>query len=80
MRPKTKRTIVALEALEVALAELAKLPETPETEALLSRGFALQREVKAWADKPATPVQREAMMKKVLALHIAISKMRAAAT
>ena len=80
MRPKTKRTIVALEALEVALAELSKLPETAETESLLLRGFQLQREVKAWADKPATPVQREAMMKKVLSLHVAISRLRTSLT
>jgi hypothetical protein len=75
MRPKTKRTVVALEALEVALAELARLPETPEAEALLKKGFALQREVKAWADKPAMAQQREAMMKKVLGLHVAVSRL-----
>lgn len=75
MRPKTKRTVVALEALEDALAQLAQLPESAEGDALLVKGFALQREVKGWADNPATPDQREAMMKKVLALHIAISRL-----
>ncbi len=75
MGPKTKRTVVALEALEDALAQLAKLPESAETEALLTKGFELQREVKSWDDKPATSQQREAMMKKVLSLHIAISRL-----
>ena len=72
---KTKRTVVALEALEVALVELAKLPESAETEALVTRGFEHSREVKAWADKVPTPEQREALMKKVLGLHMAVSRL-----
>lgn len=74
-RPRTKRTIVALEALEVALAQLSSLPESPESEALMKRGFELQREVKKWADDPVSPVERERMMKKVLALHMAIGRL-----
>ena len=75
LKPKTKRTVVALDALEEALSILAGLPESPESEALVQKGFVLQREIKAWSDSPPSSEAREAMMRRVLALHIAISQL-----
>jgi len=74
-RPKTARTLVALDALEVALAHIAQLPECAESEELLMKAFMLQREVKKWTDHPPTSDEREKMMKRVLSLHIAASRL-----
>ena len=72
---KTKRTVVALDALEDALAQIAALPESPEAEALLQRGFKLQRVIKDWTTMPPSGEEREAVLRRVLGLHIAASRL-----
>ena len=75
MRAPTKRMSLVLDAVQIALGQLAKLPNSPEVEDLRTKALAYEKEAKHWSEKPPTSEQREAMMKKVLALHVAVTKL-----
>jgi hypothetical protein len=75
MRAPTKRMSLVLDAIEIALGQLAKLPDSPEVEELRTKALVYERDAKHWSEKAPTSEQREAMMKKVLALHILVTKL-----
>ena len=51
------------------------MPDSPEVRALKATAAKLQAEAEAWTDKPPTYEEREAMMKKVLGLHVAATRL-----
>lgn len=65
-----------LDAIQQALATFARLPDSPEARALREQCLAVEATAKEWARVPPSVEDREAMMRKVLALHVAITKLR----
>jgi hypothetical protein len=66
---------LVMDAIQIALDQLAKMPDSPEVEALRSKGAAYAADAKAWAQVRPTAEHKEAMMKNVLALQIAVTKL-----
>ncbi len=62
-------------AIRTAAEQLAKMPRSPEVLALKSDIVALEEELAGWTTNPPASEQREGMMKKVLAIHLAITKL-----
>ncbi len=65
-----------LDSIVVVLRALATMPSTPEVRELVDRALDSERMVKAWPRQPPTPDEREAMMRKVLGLHTALTKLQ----
>lgn len=72
----SKRTALVSDAIRQALASLAILPNSEEALTLRERCLACQAVANEWSQTPPTPEEREAMMRKVIALHVAITKLR----
>jgi len=73
--PRPQRLSLALKSILAASEVLAKLPDSPEVIALRATAAKLQAEAETWPEKPPTYEEREAMMKKVLVLHVAATKL-----
>jgi hypothetical protein len=67
---------LVLKAIRSAAAQLARLPQSPDLDELRGTASACAAEAEAWKDAPPTDVQRDAMMKRVLALQVAVTKAR----
>jgi hypothetical protein len=76
MRTSSKRTSLVLDAIDLALAQLAKMPDSVEVRAWRVKAVAYEADAKDWSLAPPTAEQREAMMKKILGLHVAVTKLR----
>jgi acyl-CoA reductase-like NAD-dependent aldehyde dehydrogenase len=74
--PRSKRTPSVLDAINQALTILARLPDTEEARDLREQCRAIEETAKEWARTPPTAEDREAMMKKVLAIHVLLTKVR----
>lgn len=72
----SKRTNLALGAVDAAVAALASLPESDHTRRLLAEAESCARGIHSWVDRPPTAEEREATMKRVLGLHVAIAALR----
>jgi hypothetical protein len=70
----SKLTSPALNAIRQALATVSKLPESEEARELRDQCLAHEHIAEQWAREPPTPEEREALMKKVLALHVKVTK------
>jgi hypothetical protein len=64
-----------LDSIVSVLRALATMPSSPEVRSLADRALDCERSVKAWDERPPTPAEREAMMRTVLGLHTALSKL-----
>jgi hypothetical protein len=64
-----------LESVVAILRTLATMPTSPEVRTLVERALACESKIKSWPAQPPTANEREAMMKKVLGLHAALSKL-----
>ncbi len=73
---RSKRIPTVLDAIGQALASLSRLPETDEARALRDECLACEAIAKEWARSPPTAAEREAMTRRVLALHVSITKLR----
>lgn len=73
--PVTKRYPLLLKSFRTASAQLARMPSSPEVEALKNETVTCEGEVQAWAQNAPTNDQRELMMKKALALQVAVTKL-----
>jgi hypothetical protein len=72
--PRPERAPFVQDAIQRALATLATLPDSEEARDLRQQCLAIEQTAKAWAQHPPTPEEREAMTKKVLALHVLVTK------
>jgi len=72
----SKRTILLIDAVKQALASLDVLPDTNEARLLRKECLSWEQVAKDWAHAPPTPEERERAMKKVVALHVAIARLR----
>jgi hypothetical protein len=70
----TKRTSVVLNALQVTFKNIDAMPVSPEVDALRLRALACEAEAKRWPTSMPSAMQREAMMQRVLQIHIALAK------
>lgn len=75
MGAPTRRMSIVLDAISIAVQQLAKVPDSLEVQALRAKALAYESEVKQWTDAPPTTEQREAMMKRVLALNASVTKL-----
>lgn len=73
---RTKKTPRVLDAIHQALATFASLPDSPQARELREECLAVEATAREWALAPPSAEDREEMMRKVLALHIAITKLR----
>lgn len=74
--PRSKRTPSILDAVQQALAILARLPDTEEARDLREQCRAIEETAREWARTPPTAEDREALLKKVLAIHVLLTKVR----
>jgi hypothetical protein len=72
---RTRRMSLVMDAIQIALDQLAKMPDSPSVEALRSKAAAYAADAKGWAQVRPTAEHKEAMMKNVLALQIAVTKL-----
>lgn len=72
-RSSSKRTNLALGAVNAAVAALASLPDSDDKRRLLVEVESCARAIDAWTGQPPTAEAREAVMKRVLALHVAVA-------
>lgn len=78
MRLYSHRTTLALDAVRAAVDALEGAPATEERDRLLEEARTCERLVAAWADNPPSAGEREALMRKVLALNVAVARLRRA--
>jgi hypothetical protein len=71
-----RRTSPVLDAIRQALAVLSTLPESQETSELRDRCLAYEHIAEQWAREPPAPEEREALMKRVLTLHVLVCRVR----
>lgn len=74
--PRSKKTPGVLDAIRQALATFDALPDTPEAWKLRDECLVMEATAREWSRVPPSAEEREAMMRRVLALHIAITKLR----
>jgi hypothetical protein len=66
---------VVTDAINIVLRNLAQVPDAPEARTLREKAATCLEEAKEWKDKHPSVDQREALMKKVLGLHVAASRL-----
>lgn len=74
--PISKRTALALDAVRLALASLRVMPDSKEARALREACVSWERVVKDWEHSAPTAEDRERAMKRLVALHVAVTKLR----
>lgn len=65
--------VLALDAVRAALDRLSKLRPSEPVLVVRKECEACEATIKAWAHEPPTPKERDEMLRKLLALHIAIT-------
>lgn len=75
-RVASKRTNLALGAVDAAVAALASLPDSGEKSRLLVEAESCARAIQSWPDRQVTSEEREAMMKRLLRLHVAVASLQ----
>lgn len=75
-RVSSKRTNLALGAVDAAVAALASLPDSGEKSRLLVEAGSCACAIQSWRDRPPASEEREAMMKRVLRLHVAVAALQ----
>ncbi len=73
------RFVVVREAIAVVLRHLERLPPSDRTERLHAWLDDCRQEVEHWSDSPPTDREGETVMKRVLALHVEVTKLERAA-
>jgi hypothetical protein len=71
-----RRTSPVLDAIRQALAVVSSLPESQEVSELRDRCLAYEHIAEQWAREPPAAEEREAMMKRVLTLHVLLCRVR----
>lgn len=70
-----KEIRLVIESANIVLKNLAQVPDSPDADKLREKAFACVREAEAWKNRPTSVEKREALMKKVLALHATLSQL-----
>jgi hypothetical protein len=76
VRSRSGRTTLALDAVRAAIEALDKLAGTDEQAGLLGEARTCEGLVAAWTDRPPSAEEREELMRRVLALNVAVAKLR----
>jgi hypothetical protein len=71
-----RRISPVLDAIRKALAVVSTLPESQEVSELRDRCLAYEHIAEQWAREPPAPEEREALMKRVLTLHVLVCRVR----
>jgi hypothetical protein len=66
---------MVLEAVDIVLRNLAELPDGADARKVREKALAYIKEAEGWRDHPPSVEKREALMKKVLGLHTAVSRL-----
>jgi hypothetical protein len=75
MSPATEWPSLVRDSLAVVLRRLSTLPLTPETEQLGLEVSDCLQQAKGWELSPPSVEHREALMKRVLAIHTAVARL-----
>jgi len=70
------KVTLLFDSVNIVLRAIATMPTSPEVRALTNRALECERCVKEWSKRSPTDEQLEATMKKILALHAAVAKLR----
>jgi hypothetical protein len=73
--PRNKPFPAITKAIRTAAEQLARMPSSPEVLSLKSVMSAIQEEVDGWAATAPAAEKREGVMKRVLAVHLAITRL-----
>jgi len=71
----SKGVVVVLEAIDLTLRRLSHAPDGPEERELREAALACAKEAEGWRERPPSAEQREALMKRVLAVHVAAERL-----
>jgi hypothetical protein len=69
------RFLVVQDAIDVVLRHLECLPTSDRAELLRAWVQDCMRETEQWSVSPPTDREREGLMKRILALHVAVTKL-----
>ena len=69
------RFLAVSEAIDVVLRHLEALPRSDRTEQLQAWVLECLVQAEQWSASPPTDREREGLMKRVLALHVAVTKL-----
>jgi hypothetical protein len=72
---ESSRTNVILRAIRTAAKPLSTLPESSDVRVLRDMAADFEKTVRGWKPAPPRSEERELMMKRVLALNIAVAKL-----
>lgn len=75
MMAQARRLVVVREAIDVVLRHLEFLQPSDRTEQLHAWLDECSQEVEQWNASPPTDREREGLMKRVLAIHVAVTNM-----
>jgi hypothetical protein len=73
-----RSTTVVTESINVILRNLGELPESPEVRELRGKAIGYMNEATLWKNSKPSVEKREALMKEVLAFHVAVNKLAGA--
>jgi hypothetical protein len=76
MARPSARFAVTVDAITSVLEMLSAIPESEEQKKLLDEARACEVTARAWQDAPPSKEEREAVMKRVLHLHVAAAGLR----
>jgi hypothetical protein len=71
----TKQLVIVREAIDVVLRRLGRLSPSDKAEQLHVWVQECQDETDQWNASPPTPREREVLMKRLLALHVAVTNL-----
>ena len=76
MRTTSKRSSLALDAVHAAIDALARALDSDDKARLLEEARACESVVEGWRDAAPSSQDREALMRRVLALNVAVAKLQ----
>jgi hypothetical protein len=72
----SKRTTLALDAVLAAIVVLDGLPDSEERARLQTLARECEDAIRGWCEAAPAPDERESMMRRVLALNVAVTKLK----
>jgi hypothetical protein len=71
----SRRLALIQDAIEIVLRHLSTLPSSPDVEDLRLKAESCLQQAQRWPHSKPAPEERETLMKRVLAIHVAVAKL-----
>jgi hypothetical protein len=75
MAQSSRRRSAVKDSIDDIVRRLSALPSSQDTDALRARADEYLREQDAWSPSRPSPMEKERLMKRVLALHLDVAKL-----